>query len=76
VGRMASSAMRISVTQQKMIALAAQGKSSKEIGEELRLSTGTVKFHFSELYRDLGLYGQGSRFELLKLCNFLGLVKI
>jgi DNA-binding NarL/FixJ family response regulator len=68
--------MRISVTQQRLIALAAQGKSSKEIADEVHLSIGTVKFHFSELYRDLGLYGQGSRFELLKFCSFLGLVKL
>lgn len=68
--------MRISVTQQRIVKLAAEGLSDKEIAARLYLSISTVKHHLGCLYRDLGMFGWGSRFQMLKFCSFIGLVKI
>lgn len=68
--------------QQRIIALMAEGKSNKEIGAAVHLSPQTVKWHLSELYKELrhyirvDTYGNGGRFQLLKFCIFIGLVKV
>jgi DNA-binding NarL/FixJ family response regulator len=68
--------MIVTVRQQQIIAMAARGMSGKEIARELRVSSGTVKWHLATLYRDLGLWGYGSMFTMLKFFAHLGIVKL
>lgn len=47
--------LRVSARQSQILALIGEGRSDKEIGSFLGLSTATVKTYLSRLYRDNGL---------------------
>lgn len=47
--------------EREVLALVAEGHSNVAIGDELALSTRTVEWHLSNIYRKLGLSGRSAR---------------
>jgi DNA-binding NarL/FixJ family response regulator len=52
--------------ERQVMLLAAKGLPNKTIGEQLRVSEGTVKIHLHRIYRKLGI---NSRFALAALLS-------
>ncbi len=57
--------MRFSPRERQVVALAAQGLSTKAIAAALGITERSVKFHFSNIYDFLGYSGSGSRYRLI-----------
>lgn len=55
----------LSPREQDVLALIAQGKSAKEIGQELFISEGTVKVHTHNIYQKLGISSRRQVYQLM-----------
>ena len=55
----------LSPREQDVLALIAQGKSAREIGQELFISEGTVKVHTHNIYQKLGISSRRQVYQLM-----------
>ena len=55
----------LSPREQDVLTLIAQGKSAKEIGQELFISEGTVKVHTHNIYQKLGISSRRQVYQLM-----------
>jgi len=60
---------RLTLRQQKLMKLVANGLTNKEIAEELCLSEFTVKNHMSRILRQLGAKSRNEAAEVLQVCS-------
>lgn len=60
-----SAQFALSPREQDVLALIAQGKSAKEIGQELFISEGTVKVHTHNIYQKLGISSRRQVYQLM-----------
>src|ERR1700756_4468528 len=61
---------RLTLRQQRVMRLVANGLTNKEIAEELRLSEFTVKNHMSRILKQLGAQSRSEAAEVVQACDW------